>query len=624
MDRYKKLQTNKDTILKKCEETLKTGKRLISEAPRKEKIPPTKNEQFVLDSWNSLKNKTKVFETIPIVYAFYKHDDLSASEIIKVLTQPYDWDEAGKTWILNVLKKIEEDDKAYETFLKVVVNAIMDPGGPSLKELNGGKIIDDFIHASINIFYSTLKKYSPHSKESKTFTADVVILWGPGRASSVISGKLLEKMNPTDDSLSMLSDNKTLMACVSLKALEGRVGKVTTLFQDRFGIKSKSNESYQPKINEGIFDLLKKAGSNVIDSVKELATKFTNWVTNTISTIKSIFSPTSKAVLDAEKQNKLQISEVDKVLEIFDKELQEHYRSRGKTLTEASEDEAIHVSSCFRKQLLSWYSKMDNNTKNINKAFESFQKNTSEYATKNFFRLSFKKLDVTDRMFKNEIKRLELMIERVKRAEEQAPATKRSSCLLLMDSKKPLTFTRKELKNVLMSNSNYISISLLNNMIEDLLKKSKSLKTSEAIGSLIKFSTEINAEAIFGAATDIPLIKYDGTKIMKFGSRKNYEESHKIKMMDYFKSIKTLPIIGLKIYPPKSKETVTYYVVLLYTLSDYNGGESTKPMEGDFVYNVISFKCNSGSDFAFAIESDTTISGDKISKYLSSDTEMTL
>jgi hypothetical protein len=161
-------------------------------------------------------------------------------------------------------------------------------------------------------------------------------------------------------------------------------------------------------------------------------------------------------------------------------------------------------------------------------------------------------------------------------------------------------------------------------MIEDLLKKSKSLKTSEAIGSLIKFSTELNAEAIFGAATDIPLIKYDGTKIMKFGSRKNYEESHKIKMMDYFKSIKTLPIIGLKIYPPKSKETVTYYVVLLYTLSDYNGGESTKPMEGDFVYNVISFKCNSGSDFAFAIESDTTISGDKISKYLSSDTEMTL
>ena len=91
-------------------------------------------------------------------------------------------------------------------------------------------------------------------------------------------------------------------------------------------------------------------------------------------------------------------------------------------------------------------------------------------------------------------------------------------------------------------------------------------------------------------------------------------------MMDYFKSVETLPIIGLKIYPPKSKETVTYYVMILYTLADYKGSEANKPSDKDFVYNVISFKCNSGSDFAFAIESDTTTSGDKIIKALTSDT----
>jgi hypothetical protein len=624
MGRYTKLQTNKDTILKKCEETLKTGKRLISESPRKEKIPPTKNEQFVLDSWNGLKNKTKVFETIPIVYALYKHDDLSASEIIDVLRQPYDWDEAGKLWIFNVLKKIGNDEKAYETFLKVVINAIMSPNGPSLKELNGNKTIDDFIHGSITKFYTTLKKYSPHNDGSKTFTADVVILWGTSSASNVINGNLLQKIQPTEESLCLLSDNKTLMACVSLKALEGRVGKVTTLFQDRFGIKSTSNESYKPEIKEGVFDLLNKASSSVIKTVKSWATKFTEWVTKTLTAIKDIFSPTNQSVVNAQKENDDQVKEAEKVLAMFDRELEEHFRLNGKILTESADDEPLQISSCFRNQMLSWYEKLENDTKKINTAFIEFQKNTSEYATKNLFRLSFTSLDEKNREFQTEIKRIKSVIDKIKRAKEQPAATKRVSCLLLVDSNKPLTYTRKELKNILMSNSNYISISLLNSMIDEFLKKSKSLKTSDAIGNLIKFSTELNAEAIFGAATDVPLIKYDGTKIIRFGSRKNYEENHKSKMIDHFKSIETLPIIGLKIYPPKSKETVTYYVVLLYTLADYKGAESNIPMDGDFVYNVISFKCNSGSDFAFAIESDTTTTGDKLVKSMSSDIEVTL
>ena len=37
-------------------------------------------------------------------------------------------------------------------------------------------------------------------------------------------------MKPDADSLIKLKGGKTVMACVSLKALEGRVGKVTTLF----------------------------------------------------------------------------------------------------------------------------------------------------------------------------------------------------------------------------------------------------------------------------------------------------------------------------------------------------------------------------------------------------------
>lgn len=613
MTRYEKLLENQEQILEMATTFLK-------EAPKIKKETPTKNEQFVLDNWKGLKNKTKVFETIPLIYALYKQDDLTAKEMITVLKTNYDWDSEGKTWLLNVLTKIENDEKAYETFIKTVVAGTIDLGAPSLKELNGGKTIDDFIHGSITKFYSALKKYTPHNKESKTFTADVVILWGPGDSSNVISGDLLKKMEPNEESLTLLSDNKTLMACVSLKALEGRVGKVTTLFQDRFGTKDTKTEVKRDEISEGLFDLLRQTGSNISQKFKGLADKFMGWATNTFNVIKNIFSPTSKEVVKAEKENNNQVSEAEKVLEAFDAELKEHYRSRGKSLNEASEDESIQISSCFRKQLLSWYGKFENDTKKINQAFIQFQSKTSQYATKNLFRLSFTSLDEKNRDFQNELKRVKLMVDRVKRAKEQPAATKRASCLLLMDSNKPLTFTRKELKNILMSNSNYVSVSLLNNMIDELLAKTKSLKTNDALANLIKFSTELNAEAIFGAATEIPLVKYNGTQIIKFGSRKNYEESHKSKMMDYFKSVETLPIIGLKIYPPKSKETVTYYVMILYTLADYKGSESNKPSDKDFVYNVISFKCNSGSDFAFAIESDTTTSGDKIIKALTSDT----
>lgn len=610
-------------ILEQCQKTIRESK-LIQEVPKSEKVPPTKNEQLVIDSWKGLKNKTKVFETIPLIYALYKQDDLTAKDMIDVLKINYDWDSEGKSWLLSLLNKIQDDEKAYETFIKTVVAGTIDLGAPSLKELNGGKTIDDFIHGSITKFYSALKKYSPHNKESKSFTADVVILWGPGRASGVTNGDLLKTIEPNEESLSLLSDKKTLMACVSLKALEGRVGKVTTLFQDRFGGKTTKTESVKTRVEEGVFDLLRQAGSKVSQTFKGLATKFIDWATDTFNAIKDIFSPTSPEVMDAKKENDAQVSEADKVLAAFDEELKEHYSSRGMPITEVSDDESIQISSCFRKQLLSWYGKFENDTKKINQAFVEFQTKTSQYATKNLFRLNFKSLDEKNRDFQNELKRVKLMVDRVKRAKEQPAATKRASCLLLMDSNKPLMFTRKELKNILMSNSNYVSISLLNNMIEELIAKTKSLKTSEALGNLIKFSTELNAEAIFGAATEIPLVKYNGSQLIKFGSRKNYEESHKAKMMDYFKSVETLPIIGLKIYPPKSKETVTYYVMILYTLADYKGADSVKPMDKDFIYNVIAFKCNSGSDFAFAIESDATMSGDKIIKSLASDEAVTL
>ena len=133
---------------------------------------------------------------------------------------------------------------------------------------------------------------------------------------------------------------------------------------------------------------------------------------------------------------------------------------------------------------------------------------------------------------------------------------------------------------------------------------------------MIKFATEINAEAVFGAAIDVPLIKYDGKVIVKYGSRNTYESNHTKKMVEFFNSARTIPIIGLKISPVQSKssDVSSYYSITLYCLSDYKGSDSSKPKDVDFMYNQIAFKCNSGSEFTFVVESDNVVTGESVSR----------
>ncbi len=167
-----------------------------------------------------------------------------------------------------------------------------------------------------------------------------------------------------------------------------------------------------------------------------------------------------------------------------------------------------------------------------------------------------------------------------------------------------------------MSNANFVAIQMLNNMVNEYLKKTNKSSTKDAISNLVKFATEINAEAVFGAAIDVPLIKYDGKVIIKYGSRDKYEVSHTKKMVDYFNSAKTIPIIGLRISPVQSKasDVSAYYSITLYCLADYKGSSDGKPKDSDFIYNQIAFKCNSGSEFTFVIESDNVVTGESVNR----------
>lgn len=622
MENFNRLLKNKKNIIQSVRKTLKESQ--LKEAPTNTKM--TANEKFIEQSWKSLPNKTKVFETIPLIFAVSEKNNLTAEDMISLLGKPYDWDPQGKEWLLKVLKKIRNDEKAFDTFNKIVVGGTIDPGAPSLKDLYNGNPASGFIHANITKFYAKLKSVSKYNEKSKTFTADVVLFWGPGKVQDAFQGDLLKGMKPDAESLIRLSDDKTIMACISLKALEGRVGKVTTLFIDKFGGESTlSNESVSEQIDEGIMDLFKNAvskvkdaGSTVIKKAKEYATDFTEWVKSAKDELTDIFTTSSGYVADAQVEVKEMEEDAEDVLQAFDQEIAEYFNASGKPITEATDDEPIQVSVCFRNKILNWYSKFNNNTKKYNSVFTDFQKTVSEYSTKNFFRLRFQSLQTKNRDYQNKMREIETIIKKVKSAKENPAATtgKKSKCQLLFEGTKPLTFTRKELKNMLMSNANFIAIAMLHRMVEDYLKQTNKKNTKEAITNLVKFATQINAEAIFGGAIDVPLIKYNGKVIVKYGSRDKYEDNHTKNMVDYFNSAKTIPIIGLKITPSagKSGEIATYYNITIFCLSDYKGSVGSKPKDSDFLYNEIAFKCNSGSEFTFTVEADRTTDGASVTK----------
>jgi len=612
---------NTKEILQRRKQIIRSVNRIIKEASEPKM---TANEKFIEQSWKSLSNKTKVFETIPLIYAVSEKADLTADEMIAILNKPFDWDSSGKEWLLTVIKKIKKDSKAFDTFKKVVIAGTVDPGAPTLKDLYNGQPASGFIHNNITKFYAKLKSVSTYDEKSKTFTADVVLFWGPGRVQDAFQGDLLKGMKPDAESLIKLKDNKTIMACVSLKALEGRVGKVTKLFVGKFGDETTLKiESVDTKVNEGVMDLFKGAiskvkdsGSSLVKKVKGYLTDFTEWVKETKDEITDIFTPSNENVTDAQVEVKEMQEDADDVLDTFETEIVEHFNRTGKPITEASDDAPIQVSSCFQTKLLAWYSKFDNNKKKYNTVFTDFQNSINEYSTKNFFRLKFESLSETNRDFKNEMNRIEQMMKRVKNAKPNtgSSSSKKQSCSPIFEGGKPLEFTRKELKNILMSNANFVAIGMLKKMVDDYLKKANKKNTKEAIQNLVKFATQINAEAIFGGAIDVPLIKYNGRVIVKYGSRNTYEDTHSTNMVNYFNSAKTIPIIGLRIVPSKGKtgEISTYYSINIYCLSDYKGAAGSKPKDADFIYNVLAFKCNSGSDFTFTVEADTTSDGTKV------------
>jgi hypothetical protein len=645
MSRYDELHKNETKILKETRKLIRESKSFISE----KKTDVKDVGDLITQQWNELaKNpvkKTGVFETVPLIYAMSTSspDDMTISEMKKILSQDKDWDDNAKSWLLTLIDLIGNDKKLYRSFVdNIVYKKILSKSGDDLKDLNGGEVISDFIHGSIkgkNGFYNLL----PQDSKSKDFTADVILFWNNSNVAKEVlkagPDSPLNNMSPNDEEPSLVDlDDGTLMACVSLKALEGKIGKVTKFVVKKYSDGSMEmvsqeeiNENIQ--INEGLFSSMANMFSNVLGwmkntkiakKLKEWYDSFKNWSKNLFDTITKIVSPTSPSVIKSKTEFDRIKKDADELLLEFDKELNEHLKRNG--ITEASDEEEIQISNCFAKKLDSWYQKFNNDVSQYNKIFKEFGTKISRYEKSKFLKIQFESLDTENKSFQDWITSVKTFMEdELGKTKEGSNISSKSSCKFLMKGNQPFKISRARLKPILMSNANFASISVISGIINQYLGSFKESDVDKAVNDLIKFSTELNSEAIFGGVYDIPLIKYDGTKILKLGTRKKYEEEHVKQMSKQLKGMETLPILGIKIYPSKVKGAPipTYYAVIMYGIAEMvenieKGKTDERPIEEKLLYNEIMFNCNSGSDFAFAIEGTTRITGkqllDKLNK----------
>lgn len=592
------------------------------------------NQQMIVDEWKLLKLKkntaikTAVFETIPLIYALSPTKTVSHEYITKKLGQFYDWDWQGKQWLLNILGKIQGDDAAYQTFLDVVVGSIIKPDAPSIKDINKGIPVSGFIHGGVDTFKDIIKTKSNHIDASKPFTADVILIWGTAKASEIKKNAngILDRLTYDDDSLITLADGKTVIACVSLKALWGRVGKAKSTFMTKYPHRFPgSKQTTESIVVEGLADSVKNffrttvgLPSAIVTKIKEGFNAFKEWVTNTKITITSIFSNTNPKVSQYEQKHQKSMQVVKDILADLDE-----------LVGEAVSSPAVLISTCLKYKILNWYKTIQSDISLYNKAFDDFSVKIAKYKTSKLLRINFTSLDSQKKEYQVEVAKISKLISDLQRAQSSGVPIKKAStfsskfsktskCFGLQLDGSDFTLRKDQLKPILMHDANYQSIGLISDMVDEYIKNTNQSETNETIANLVKFTTELDVEAIFGGAIDLPLIKYDGTKIVRYGTRKLYQQKQIDKILTYFKSVDSLPVVGVKISPSvgRGMKFGAFYDIFVYMLSDYELSDDGQVKNSNFIYTLYNFRCNRGSDFAFTIEGDTILNGDDVLKQI--------
>lgn len=566
-------------------------------------------------------NITPFLETPPIVEALIDKKVTAQNLISTVLGNPsYDWNPVAVERIKELQKIVNKDKKSVD-FINNSYLMGKEDSSPiansknNLRSLNNNKTISSFIHGKIKDFYKIIEAADKNKSANKVFTADVVVFWGPVPNDPLSDSKIVDAIKKSVNNPKIKKGTTSVvdlgngisMACVSLKANTGRIGKLTKYFGGAYGVATESYIHEKSEITESLInDFIEKLkNSSVGKTVISLYNKAKSFFDDLVNSIKTIFSKNNQNVKDWEKANE----EFSKLENEFNQgDLQE------------ADSSNIICTTCHRDVVKSIKPYLDSAISGT--ALDDFFSFMEKYSKGSYLKTRF---DNGRNIFSSEAKKqLKIVEDKILKGKESSNTPpKKGRCSVIVDSKgSPISFTRDEIKNLLFNYSNALSLTLLDRMFKDVLKNVKIKDAQKMRDSLLQLSVTISAEATYGKSGNLPLVKYTGTSLKNYGKKEEYIEKTKKDLGSMIKSTETksqVPIIGLRIEPSQGKSSASgikpyYYAMTMYTLSSINPSETGATTLKDLNYTQVAFKCNSGSDFAFVAEGDSIINGESLSK----------
>jgi len=571
--------------------------------PEADNDEPAKVEpKFV--SWYKTVDKstiTSLLETAPIVESLIKGRVTIENLISTVKNNPaMDWSPD----ILRVIDSMEEAgvlaDEASLDYLnnsylmgKEASSPISQQTGNNIKSLNGGTPISSFIHGKVRGFYDLINA-NTKSEKNKVFTADVIVFWNVENPfdSKIQQAIVASIKNPKIEQTSLvnLGDGR-YMACVSLKANEGRIGKLTA-----WTSKYKMNENLLASLKNTFMQ--SSFGKALVAGYQKVQEIF-NGIYNKL-----------KSKITVDNPDVVSYEEGWSALEEL-----EDLINTDKSLVEGNDDK-IQCTTCHRKQVQKIQGFVESALNGT--ALDEFKSGMKKYEDGNLLRTRYRNVNL-DKL--NDNTGRTALQETMKRILEASTQGKESSskCSPLYEDNEPLIFSRAEFKNLIFNNGNALSLNLIQRIIQDTIKQIDLNKVKETKDSLLRLTTSLSTEALFGKSAGLPLVKYTGTSMYQLGTKEDYSKNKREQLGRLFsqgKEASQFPMIAIRVEPSKGKgkvgEAPYYFNITMYTLDDIEteSGKVIDPKE--IKYIQIGFKCNSGSNFAFVVEADTSVDGKKL------------
>ena len=559
--------------------------------------------------------RTKFFELIPIVQALSKDQRITTAGIVSIIEKhnSMDWGDAvdgvvGKLKFF--LKKSPNTVKFLDDYYLAgkIKDTPINPGF-GMTDIYRKEPISSFMWARIEQFYKVVAQID--TEENKVFAADVILFWGvTDPYDSVILEKIKKAVaNPVTvkgfPSIIQIDKNK-YMACVSLKAGAGRLGKLTSYFNNF--LQESVGDSNSQALDEDLSDIWKA----VKGKARDYWEKAESFFTNLLSGVKKAFSNSSPQISLANNISK-DLMEFERLIDTAD--------TQSEQIDEANKGEDIICNICIKsaiddmnKKFLPDYIK--------GKAFNNFNKLMIEYTANSSFRYKFNALDNKKSELSKAVTNISTLVNSIQKAKQS------TKVVLGKNGKTPIKcqplqmkpIPRSSFKDILFISANQNAIQAVTNMLKSAF--AKGIPKKNTTQSFLKIAINLNAQSIFGKSASIPLVKFTGQEPpIQLGSKSEYIKNKTDKLSKFTSELSDmeLPVVGLFISPSSGRlkgDNPYYYNVTLYTLYNIEPKDDGTITADSFQYATITLSCNSGSDFTFAVEGTGTANGNILLKNL--------